>query len=174
MPQGVQQWQRFYFWLGLRWFNGVSLACGWWPSTERLLGSFVISSGSRPVVLLLLTWCWLLLPLLDSVIILCFVVRYIMSILVFNHLDGEESTGCFTLFVFLVSRDCCVAPPHDATALSAVCDCGISWSYSVTVLLRNPIFLWFFRVVVIWNPCLTFRIRAWYSSCVSQHSIYII
>ena len=25
-----------------------------------------------------------------------------------------------------VSRDCCVALPHGATSLSAVCDCGIS------------------------------------------------
>ena len=24
-----------------------------------------------------------------------------------------------------MSRDCCVALPHDATGLSAVCDCGI-------------------------------------------------
>ena len=48
-----------------------------------------------------------------------------------NHLDGEERSGCFGLFVFLVSRDCCVALSHDATALSAVCDCGISWSYSL-------------------------------------------
>ena len=39
---------------------------------------------------------------------------------------GEERAGCFALFVFLVSRDCCVALPHDATGLSAVCDCGIS------------------------------------------------
>ena len=30
------------------------------------------------------------------------------------------------LLVFLVSRDCCVAVPHDATGLSAVCDLGIS------------------------------------------------
>ena len=43
-----------------------------------------------------------------------------------NHLDGEERAGCFALFVLLVSRDCCVALPHDATGLSAVCDCGIS------------------------------------------------
>ena len=43
-----------------------------------------------------------------------------------NHLDGEERAGCFALFVFLVSRVCCVALPHDATVLSAVCDCGIS------------------------------------------------
>ena len=42
------------------------------------------------------------------------------------HLDREERAGCFALFVFLVSRDCCEALPHDATDLSAVCDCGIS------------------------------------------------
>ena len=36
------------------------------------------------------------------------------------------TAGCFVLFVFLVSRGCCVALPHDATGLSAVCDCGIS------------------------------------------------
>ena len=33
--------------------------------------------------------------------------------------------GCFALFVFLVSRDCCEALLHDATGLSAVGDCGI-------------------------------------------------
>ena len=43
-----------------------------------------------------------------------------------NHLDGEDRAGYFALFVFLVSRVCCVALPHDATGLSAVCDCGIS------------------------------------------------
>ena len=41
-------------------------------------------------------------------------------------LMGEEGAGCFALFVFLVSRDSCVALPHDATGLSAVCDCGVS------------------------------------------------
>ena len=30
------------------------------------------------------------------------------------------------LLVFLVSSDFCVALPHEATGLSAVCDCGIS------------------------------------------------
>ena len=62
----------------------------------------------------------LLLQLWDSVIVLCFVVRYFVSILVCNHLDGEERAGCFALFVFLVARDCCVALPHDAMGLSAV------------------------------------------------------
>ena len=37
---------------------------------------------SKAVVLLLLTFCLLLLQLLESVIALCFVVRYFMSILV--------------------------------------------------------------------------------------------
>ena len=37
---------------------------------------------SKAVVLLLLTFCLLLLPLWESVIVLCFVVRFSMSILV--------------------------------------------------------------------------------------------
>ena len=36
-----------------------------------------------------------------------------------------QKAGCFALFAFLESRDCCLALPHDATGLSAVCDCGI-------------------------------------------------
>ena len=43
-----------------------------------------------------------------------------------NHLDGEERAGCFALFVFLVSRVCCVALPYDATGLSEFYDNGIS------------------------------------------------
>ena len=30
------------------------------------------------------------------------------------------------LFVFFVSRDCCVALPYDAKGLSVYCDCGLS------------------------------------------------
>ena len=40
----------------------------------------------------------------------------------------------FALLVFLLSCDCCVALPHDAMGLSAVCDCGISRSYSLFVM----------------------------------------
>ena len=43
-----------------------------------------------------------------------------------NHLDGEERAVCFSLFIFLVSCDCCVALPSSSTGLSAVYDCGIS------------------------------------------------
>ena len=50
-------------------------------------------------------------------------------------LDGEERAGCFALLVFLMSCECCVALPHDATVLSAVCDCGISKSYSLFWML---------------------------------------
>ena len=35
----------------------------------------------------------------------------------------------------MVSRDCCVALPRSAIGLSAVCDCGISLSYSLTIFI---------------------------------------
>ena len=38
----------------------------------------------------------------------------------------RELVALLALFVFLVSRDCCVALSHDAMGLSAVCDYGIS------------------------------------------------
>ena len=44
-------------------------------------------------------------------------------------LDGKEGACCFGLLVFLVSCECCVALPLDATDLSAVCDCGISRTF---------------------------------------------
>ena len=53
-------------------------------------------------------------------------MRYFVSILLLQSSRWEERAGCFALFVLLVSRDCCVALPRDATDLSAVCDCGIS------------------------------------------------
>ena len=56
------------------------------------------------MVLLLLTFCLLLLLLWESVIVLCFVTL---------HLDGEERAGCFDLFVFLMFRDGSVALPFD-------------------------------------------------------------
>ena len=51
---------------------------------------------------------------------------YLNVVSPFLYLNGEERAGWFALFIFLVSRDCCVALPHDATGLSAVCDCGLS------------------------------------------------
>ena len=69
----------------------------------------------------------MLLPLWHSAIVLCFAVRYFVSILVLQSSRwGRERDGSFALLVFLVSPDCYVALPHDATGLSAVCDCGIS------------------------------------------------
>ena len=62
----------------------------------------------------------------DSVFVLCFAVRYFMPILALHHFDGEERAGCFAWFVFLVSRDCCVALPRGAVGLSAVYECGIN------------------------------------------------
>ena len=45
--------------------------------------------------------------------------------------------GCFALFVFLVSRDCCLALPRGATKFSAVC--GIS--------LNSVILIYYFAII---------------------------
>ena len=89
----------------------------------------------KTVVLLLLIRRLLLLPLWEYVFVICFVVRYFMSILVLqSSWWGRESwllgLVCFPGVLF----DCCVTLPCVAMGLSAVCDCGISWSYSLTIL----------------------------------------
>ena len=52
-----------------------------------------------------------------------------------NHLDEEERAGCFAWFVFLVSHYYCVTLPCGDMGLSAVCDCGISGSYSLIIFV---------------------------------------
>ena len=46
----------------------------------------------------------------------------------------EEKAGCFAIFVLQMYcyNKCSVAIPHGAGDLSAVCDCCISRSYSLT------------------------------------------
>ena len=73
----------------------------------------------------MLTCCLLLLPLWDSVVVLCFLCLSLCPFWFCNHLGGEEGAGCLAWFVFLVSHDCCVALPRGAVGWSAVCDCGI-------------------------------------------------
>ena len=81
---------------------------------------------SRAVVLLLLTFCLLLLPLWESVVVLCVVVRCFVSVLVLRSSWWGGGAGCFAWFVFLVSRGGWAALPCGAAGLSGVCDCGIS------------------------------------------------
>ena len=54
----------------------------------------------------------------------CCTLLYVPSS--FGIILMEKRAGCFAQFVFLVSRDYCVALPRGAMGLSAVCDCGIS------------------------------------------------
>ena len=62
-------------------------------------------------------------PVVGALTVVCFVVCYFISILVLQ--SSSDGASCFAWFVFLVSRDCCVAFPRGAMGLSAVCDCGI-------------------------------------------------
>ena len=57
-----------------------------------------------------------------------------------SHLDEEDRAGCFSLFVFMVYRDWCVALPHDDMGLSAVCDSILTyyfWNVSSVVIEHN-------------------------------------
>ena len=51
-------------------------------NNSRIYGEYLVAVRSKGVVLFLLTFCLSLLPLWESVIVLCFVVRYFMSFLV--------------------------------------------------------------------------------------------
>ena len=70
------------------------------------------------------------------------------SILVSDCSGGFEtrlyihSSFAIILFVFLVSRDGCVALPRGAMGLSSVCDCGIFWSYSLTIFDKTWSLIW--------------------------------
>ena len=53
----------------------------------------------------------------------------------FNHLEEEEKADFFITIIVLQMYcyyKCFVALPHGAMGWSAVCDCGVSWSYSLT------------------------------------------
>ena len=51
-----------------------------------------------------------------------------------------------------MSRDCCVALPRGVMGLSAVCDCGISWSYSLFIYYCNISYCTFefYRQGLVW------------------------
>ena len=92
---------------------------------------------SNAMALLFLIHCLLLLPLFVWV---WFLVNILLcctycTILFFNHLAEEERVGFFTLTVFLLTYGykCSVPLPNIAVSWSALSDCGISWSYSLTL-----------------------------------------
>ena len=81
----------------------------------------------------------------------------------------EERVGCFAKFVFQVSRDCCVAFPRGAMGMSAVWDCGISWS--LTYYFFSMIRVWLVPRclrVVLWSLCVPW----WWNGCFSHGLIY--
>ena len=69
---------------------------------------------------------------------LWFSMHYFMSFLVLqSSWRGRERAGFFAFIVFWMSCycKCLVALPRGAVYWSAVYDCGISWSYSLTFVL---------------------------------------
>ena len=51
-------------------------------------------------------------------------------------LIGKRALVALLCLFFLVSGDCCVALPEEAIGFSAVFDCGISCSYSITIFIH--------------------------------------
>ena len=98
----------------------------------------VESVRSKAVVLLLLTFCLLLLPLWESVIVLCFVVRYFMPILVLqSSWWGRESW-----------------------LLCLICLPGVSWwlsgSSSQCHRVVCVLWLWYFLIILTYCFCYHF------------------
>ena len=62
-----------------------------------------------------------------------------------------------------MSRDCCVALPHGVMGLSAVCDCGISLSYSLL-----------FIIVISVIARLGFKDRVWFGLCNFLVTVHVI
>ena len=83
--------------------------------------------------------CWFIiyvLPIICGSSVFVFVLLSITLCPFFfcNHLEEEEKAGCFAIIVLQMYcyYKCSVALPHGAVGWSAVCNCGISWSYSLT------------------------------------------
>ena len=74
---------------------------------------------SKAVVLLLWIHCLLFFRIFGP----CFVMKYLVSFLIFLHLADL----CLLAVMWLL---CSIFLPHSAEGWSAVCDCGISCSYS--------------------------------------------
>ena len=59
-------------------------------------------------------------------------MRYFVTILLLQSSRWGRERELVALLC--LSHECCVALPHDVMGLFAVCDCGISLSFSLTFL----------------------------------------
>ena len=68
---------------------------------------------------------------------LCFAMHYFVFILVLQSLEEEKKAGCFAFVVLQMYNyyKFSVALPHGSLGWSVVCDCGISYSYSLRFLI---------------------------------------
>ena len=85
-----------------------------------------------------MTFCLLLLSLWESVVqcsVFCCTLLYVHSSFAIILMSIRELVALHIVFPILVSRDGYVALPRGAMSLPAVCDCGISRSYSLTMFV---------------------------------------
>ena len=105
------------------------------PTNESLKSVAYAAVRSKAVVLLLLTFCLLLLPLWKSVIVLCSIVRYFMSILVLQ----SSWWG------------------RDSWLLCLICLTGVSWWLGGSSSRCNGVvcglWLWYFLIILTYYFC---------------------
>ena len=83
-----------------------------------------------------MTFCLLQLSLWESVVqcsVFSCTLLYVHSSFVIILMGIREQVALHIVFPILVSRDGYVALPRGVMSLPAVCDCGISRSYSLTM-----------------------------------------
>ena len=102
-------------------------------------GCYKAAVCSKAVVLLLLIRCWLLLQLWDSAIVLffCCALLYVHSSFVIILIGTREQVALLSLSSWCLLIVGCSS--SGAMCLSLVCDCGISWSYSLTIFANGII-----------------------------------
>ena len=86
------------------------------------------------------------------------------------NMAEEERAGCNTFIVFLTSCDCCCSLPllYGAVGLSAVYDCGISWSYLLP--LPNTVLYCVYKH----QTCSHFRYSLYLIKCFNRISLIFI
>ena len=80
-----------------------------------------------------------------------------------------KRAGCFALLVVLVSCECRVVLPHEATDLSAACDCGITIFDAHVVWSRTAVWSAEHRIFI--NIAITHTMLSLNVTCIHIHVI---
>ena len=101
---------------------------------SRLPVAWAAGLSKAVVLLLLLIYCLTCFLLVVGVLCLSLLCYALCPLKFGNHLEEEEKAGCVAIIVFQMYcyYKYSVVLPHCAKGWSALYECSISWSYSLT------------------------------------------